>query len=172
MPTGEARRGLPRAQAGFGYVWVLLAVAVLGIALSAVGEIWSTQAQREREAELLRVGREFRAGFASYFLATKRGVPAYPLRLEELVEDRRGPEVRRHLRRVYADPITGREDWGLVREADGRIRGVYSRSESSPIKSEGFAPGEEAFETARSYADWRFEYTPPRAALSAPPRGK
>lgn len=164
MPTGDAPRGRPGAQSGFGYVWVLLAVAIFGIGLGAVGEIWSTQARRDCEAELLRVGREFRQALASYYRSTKPGKPAYPVRLEELVEDRRGPVLRRHLRKIYADPITGREDWGLLRETDGRIRGVYSRSERAPIKTADFGPGEDAFERATTYADWRFEYLPPRAA--------
>lgn len=163
MPTGEAPRRLRRAQAGFGYVWVLFAVAVFGIGLAAVGEIWSTQARRDCEAELLRVGREFREALASYYRSTKPGTPAYPVRLEELVEDRRGPVMRRHLRKIYADPMTGNADWGLLREPDGRIRGVYSRFERAPIKTADFGPGEDAFERAGSYADWRFEYLPPRS---------
>ncbi|HEX9183721.1 MAG TPA: type II secretion system protein [Burkholderiales bacterium] len=158
MPTGERRRAPARAQSGFGYVWTLIAVAAFGIALAAIGELWSTQGQREREAELLAVGRAYRDAIASYYASSRAGAPAYPARLEELLEDRRGPALRRHLRKLYADPVTGSDDWGLVTTADGRIRGVHSRSAGAPIKTANFAPGEGAFEKAASYADWRFEH--------------
>lgn len=162
MPTGELPRAPRRAQAGFGYVWALLAVAIFGIGLGAVGEIWSTQARRDCEAELLRVGREFRAAIRSYYVSSKVGTPAFPTRLEDLLEDRRGPVLRRHLRKIYADPMTGSEDWGLLRAPDGRIRGVYSRSSLRPFKIADFGSLESAFEQAQTYADWRFEYVPPQ----------
>jgi len=164
MPSGKARRGLRRAQSGFGFVWTLLAVAALGVGLAAIGQLWSTQAQREREAELLLVGREFRAAITSYYVNSKAGAPAYPVRLTDLLEDRRGPVLRRHLRKMYVDPITGREDWGLLTTPDGRIRGVHSRSAAMPIKTGNFDPGESQFEKAETYADWRFEHVPPRVA--------
>lgn len=149
MRTGER---------GFGYVGIILIVAAFGIGLAAIGELWSTQAQREREAELLLVGRAYRQAIASYFASTRPGTPAYPQRLEDLLEDRRGPVLRRHLRNAYADPITGSNDWGFVTTPDGRIRGVFSKSQRAPLKSARFEPGEAAFEKAASYADWRFEH--------------
>jgi len=168
MPSGDAARPVRRAQAGFGYVWVLLAVAIFGIGLGAVGEIWSTQKRRDCEEELLRVGREFRAALHSYHLNSKIGTPAFPTHLEELLEDRRGPVLRRHLRKIYADPMTASQDWGLVRAPDGRIRGVYSRWNGKPLKTANFDPKDSAFEQAETYADWRFEYVPPR--IAAPQR--
>ena len=164
MPTGSTGNGRRRGQSGFGYVWALLAVAVFGIGLAAVGEIWSTQKRRDCEDELLRVGREFRAALYSYNVSSKAGTPAFPTHLEELLEDRRGPALRRHLRKVYADPMTASQDWGLLRASDGRIRGVYSRSDAKPLKTANFDPRESAFEKAQTYADWRFEYVPPRIA--------
>ena len=53
-----ARR--PR-HAGFTYVGLLIAVAVLGVGLAAVGQVWSTAAAREKERELLFVGNQYRA---------------------------------------------------------------------------------------------------------------
>lgn len=149
MRTGER---------GFGYVGVILIVAAFGIGLAAVGELWSTQAQREREAELLLIGRAYRQAIASYFASTHPGTPAYPQRLEDLLEDHRGPVLRRHLRSTYPDPMTGSHDWGLVTTPDGRIRGVFSKSQRTPVKRAGFGPGEGGFEKATSYADWRFEH--------------
>lgn len=150
MRTGER---------GFGYVGMILIVAAFGIGLAAIGELWSTQAQREREAELLLVGRAYRDAITSYFASTRPGTPAYPQRIEDLLEDRRGPVLRRHLRNAYPDPITGSNDWGFVTAPDGRIRGVFSKSQRAPLKRAQFGPGEAGFEKAASYADWRFEHT-------------
>lgn len=151
---------LRSTQAGFGYIGVIIAVAAFGIGLAAIGELWSTQAQREREAELLRVGQEIRRAIASYNATTRAGTPAFPGRLEDLLEDNRGPVTRRHLRKLYADPMTRSTDWGLITLPDGRIRGVYSRSTRAPLKTAQFTAGQDKFEKAVSYADWRFEVVP------------
>jgi hypothetical protein len=67
----------------------------------------------------------------------------------------------RHLRRIYADPITGSADWGIVETPDkAGIMGVYSRSEEKPIKQGNFPPSE-AFDDAENYTKWTFVYTPP-----------
>jgi type II secretory pathway pseudopilin PulG len=59
-----------RAQRGFTYVGLLLAVALAGVALAAAGMLWSTTAKRDKEAELLFVGDQFRRA-----IARLRGTP-------------------------------------------------------------------------------------------------
>jgi type II secretory pathway pseudopilin PulG len=56
-PAVPDRRG---RQAGFTYVAVLILLAVLSAGLASVGTMWHTQAQREREEELLFIGEQFR----------------------------------------------------------------------------------------------------------------
>lgn len=162
-------RDVRRAQSGFGFIGLILAVAAFSVALAATGELWSTLAQREREDELLRVGGEIRRAIISYSAATRAGTPAYPTSLDDLLEDRRGPQVRRHLRKIYADPMTRSTDWGLVKLQDGRIRGVFSRSQQAPIKTAGFPFGLEHFEKAETYQDWQFAHQP-RVAPGGPTR--
>lgn len=157
-----------RREAGFTYVGLLIAVAVLGVALAATGQVWRTAAKRDKEQELLFAGREIRNAIASYYAGTPAGLVRYPRTLEDLVADRRMPVVRRHLRRVYPDPMTGREEWGLVPAPDGGVAGVYSLSEDSPMKIAGFASGEAEFVDAGRYADWKFVYVPPAAARKRP----
>jgi type II secretory pathway pseudopilin PulG len=158
----------PRA-AGFTYIGLLIAVVVLGLALSAVGTVWRTQAQREREQELLFIGRDFRHAIASYYNAAA-GTHQYPQDIADLLEDKRGPEPRHHLRRYYADPMTGTQDWNIVRvDALGNtgnigITGIASSAKGEPIKKAGFESGETAFEDATCYCDWQFLYVP-RVAL-------
>ena len=68
--------------------------------------------------------------------------------------------VRRHLRRLYPDPVTNSLDWGLVRDFDGGSTGVYSRSERQPMKTSGFAPPWTDFAGATRYSGWQFVAEP------------
>jgi len=145
-----------RSERGFTYLGLLIAVALLGVALAATGEVWRTAAKREREQELLFIGGQFRDALERYSGTTPAGQPRSPRALEDLLEDRRGPVPRQHLRRLYADPMTGKADWALVELPDGRIAGVRSRSEAKPLKTGNFAPRDAAFEGAERYSDWKF----------------
>jgi type II secretory pathway pseudopilin PulG len=131
-------------------------MALFGVALGATGDVWRTAAQREREQELLFVGGQYRNAFLSYYGATPAGKPRYPLALEELLEDNRFPVPRRHLRRLYADPITGKPDWVLLDAPGGGIAGVHSRSEAKPLKIGNFPAQDAKFEGAEHYSDWKF----------------
>jgi hypothetical protein len=67
----------------------------------------------------------------------------------------------RHLRRLYKEPITGQDEWGLVEAPGGGVMGVYSPSEEAPIKSGNFSPSNQEFADAPKYADWKFVHSPP-----------
>ncbi len=144
---------------------VLLAVAFLGIALAAVGTVWATAAQRDREAELLFAGHAYRAAIASYYQHGAGG-PQFPRELADLVSDDRLPVVQHHLRRLYIDPMTGRSDWEIVRGADGEIIGVRSSSHGTPIKRANFIAADAAFADTECYCDWQFVFTPFKRARS------
>lgn len=151
---------------GFAYVWVLLGVALVGAGAALAAQMHSTFEQRERERELLRIGHEFRTAIGRYKETRPPGGRSdYPPDLEALLEDKRFPGVRRHLRRIYHDPMTGRADWGLVR-VNGRIVGVHSLSQRSTVKRDGFAPSDLSFKGKESVDQWVFAY--PDAAASAP----
>jgi type II secretory pathway pseudopilin PulG len=153
---------------GFTYIGLLIAVALIGIGLAAVGQVWSTTMQRERERELLFVGGQFRQAIGSYFEASP-GLKQFPRRLEDLLEDQRLPVVKRHLRKIYLDPMTGKPDWGLMTQGD-QIFGVYSQSPGKPLKSGNFDPADSSFAGSNAYSDWRFVYAPagPPSAGPAP----
>src|SRR3954470_6772670 len=106
-------------QAGFSYIGLLFAVAILGITLATVGAVWSTQIRREKEAELLWVGDQYRAAIGQYFATGGQ----YPATLADLLEDRRFPQVRRYLRRLFPDPMTGLADWELIDAGGAGIMG-------------------------------------------------
>ena len=150
---------------GFTYVGVLIAVAVIGVALAGVGQLWSVQAQRERERELLFIGEQYRVALARYVAATPPGKARHPLTLEDLVEDRRHIVIRRHLRQVYPDPFTNAADWEAVRAPDGGIAAVHSRHDGTPMKIGNFPPQFTKFEDAKTYRDWVFGTVPPTTGI-------
>jgi type II secretory pathway pseudopilin PulG len=145
-----------QGSAGFTYLTVLVVVAVLGGGLALVGEVWHTVAMREREAELLYVGDQYRRAIGRYYL---NGPRQYPRALEDLLKDPRRPGTERYLRRLYPDPITGKE-WGLLKAPDGGILGIHSQSSDAPLKNAGFRVRDQAFEGALKYSDWQFVYAP------------
>jgi hypothetical protein len=150
---------------------ILFLVAGLGVALAALGSMWHTLAQREREAELLFIGDEFRAAIESFWKAQAGGVSRLPRNFEELLVDPRFPNTVRHLRRVYRDPMTGEAEWGVVKEPDGGISGVFSLSEGKPFKVASFPADYADFEKARTYKDWVFFFDSAKAAkVTAPTR--
>jgi type II secretory pathway pseudopilin PulG len=161
-------------QKGFTYLTVLFVVAMMAGGLALAGEVWHTSAMREKEAELLHVGNEYRKAIERYYVS---GPKQYPKNLADLVRDPRQPGVVRHLRRLYPDPVTGKEEWGLVKSNDGGIAGVHSLSEAAPLKTAGFAVRDAAFEGKTKYADWQFVYAPQAvgpapSAKPQPPAGR
>ena len=136
-----------RRATGFTYLAVLFAVAILSGGLALAGEMWETSAQREREAELLFVGNQYRIAIQRYFLSGPQR--QYPRSLEDLLKDPRRPTTERYLRRLYPDPITGKE-WSLIKAPDGGILGVHSVSETKPFKVSGFKQRDATFENAQS----------------------
>jgi type II secretory pathway pseudopilin PulG len=113
-----------RRQGGFTYLGVLLAIALLGIGLAAASEVWSTTARRQRMEQLDWVGQQYVQAIGSYYESTPGRVKAYPRDLKDLVEDRRFAFVRRHLRQVYVNPLSGVADWQVITAPDGGVRGV------------------------------------------------
>lgn len=153
-----------RAEGGFVYIALLIFVAVIAISLSAVSEVWSFSAQRDRETELLFIGNQYRRAITLYYTSSPRGVRAFPHSLEELLVDNRTEDNAQHyLRRLYPDPMTGKVDWGTVTLPDGGIVGVYSRSEGTPIKQAGFSRRDKVFAEQTRYSDWVFRSPLPAA---------
>jgi type II secretory pathway pseudopilin PulG len=166
-------------QRGFTYLTALFVVAVLAGGLALAGTWWEQIAQREREAELLFIGHQYRRAIGLYYDSTPGSTKRYPQSLEDLLKDPRQPATQRYLRKLYRDPLGGKE-WGVVKGSDGGVAGVFSLSEEKPIKVAGFRVRDAAFEGAQKYADWKFMHTPaaqpgakpaaaPGAAPIAPP---
>ena len=159
LPCGWRARAFHGAR-GFTYLGVMLLVTLMGIALAATGQVWHTLQQREREQELLFVGHQFRLALKRYADHTPAKSRRSPLRLEELLLDPRHPGIRRHLRTIYADPVTGKAEWGLITGPGGEIYGVHSLSDGEPLKKHRFELADDNFEDSMKYSDWVFMHAP------------
>lgn len=145
----------PRQQAGFTLLGLLFLVAALGILLGAVGTVWETAARREKEAELIFIGDQYRRALESYYRASPGQMKRFPSSLAELVKDKRFPQTVRHLRRIYRDPMTNADQWGEVREGD-EIVGIHSLALGAPLKQTGFPKVYVDFDGKETYQGWVF----------------
>ena len=162
-PLRTRARGAHGSGAGFTYLTALFIVAILAGGLALIGEVWHTTTLREKEAELLYVGNQYRKAIERYYL---NGPRQYPRALADLLKDPRKAGTERYLRRIYVDPITGKDEWGRGNAPDGGIMGVHSLSAERPLKSAEFRTRDKEFENTEKYSDWKFVFTP---ALQATP---
>lgn len=155
-------------QAGFTYIALLIGIAIASAVLAAVGQVWQTVGQRDREKELLFIGNQFRQAINRYYASNRR----YPQRLEDLVVDETNAKTKHYLRKIFVDPMTGLTDWGTVKLPNEQIVGVYSLSENKPIKTTGFRRRDSEFEDKEKYSEWQFmaaiRGTPNKSTLVPP----
>lgn len=155
-----------RLSGGFAYMLLLVAVAIVAVGGAAALQLGASVARRDAEQALLLTGYEFERALRGYAglatnvrpplaLAVYPGVPG-PRSLDELLKDTRVPGIRRYLRRIYDDPLTGKSQWGVIRDPEGFIVGVYSLADGVPIKQDGFEIDHAHFARASSYSAWVF----------------
>ena len=168
IPPTSSRRG----ERGFSYLMLMMAIVLMGVAMSVAARQWKTMVQRELEADLLAKGIEIQNALALYSATIKAGrvMPGevYPQTLAELTK-----LPKPFLRKVYLDPV-GHGEWDLVRAPTGGIMGVRSKSKSQPIRQHDFPLVVRHFEGRPTYADWIFQYPNPSLGgsvlpLSSPP---
>ena len=135
---------------------LLIAVAILSLAGAVTATVSSLARRRDAEDQLLYVGDQYRRAIAAYVESTPAGQTPYPQQLADLLKDPRYPGVRRYLRSLYVDPMTGRNDWVTVAAPTAGIMGVHSASDRPPIKLEHFSAPYQAFAHRATYVDWTF----------------
>jgi type II secretory pathway pseudopilin PulG len=140
---------------GFTYIGLMLFIAITGVGLSLVGMSWQYQVRSEKEKQLLFVGAEFKNALNSYYISSPNAAKIYPTSLNDLLLDKRMPNIKRHLRKIYLDPMTGKADWGFVIQ-QSRIVGIYSRSSLEPYKQTRFNAADAKLNGAKRYRDWIF----------------
>ena len=164
-----------RRQEGFTYVGLIVLVTVIGLVGAATLKIESLMRRAAAEEELLEIGAEFSAALRSYAAVTPRGQRQQPASLKDLLRDPRFPNPRRHLRKIYIDPITGKDEWGIMYlSGETGVIGVYSLSDTKPLKIANFDARFQNFGKADLISDWRFTMSgqgalPPRPQGTQPP---
>lgn len=169
-----------RLAAGFTYLGMLILLAVLGL-VGAAGLKMGTLLQRAAaEEELLEIGAQFSEALRSYAAATPQGQPQQPPSLQDLLKDPRFPNPRRHLRKIFVDPVTGKAEWGILYLGDKvGVLGVYSLSNARPLKVANFDIRFLGMENRERISDWKFLMaggdgvapsllTPPNSMTGAP----
>ena len=163
LPSFRIPHSAFRNSRGFTYIALLAAIVIIGITLGSAAKSWQNVAQREKEEELLFRGNQYRRAIENYY--NYQGRHRFPNSIEDLLLDSRSPVGKRHLRHRYKDPITG-EDFELIRDLfhGNTIKGVYSKSEKTPIRQAGFPEELKDFEGKTRYNEWQFIKEP--AALT------
>ena len=158
MRRGESASTRTRraAQRGFTYLVILAILALLGVALAAVGTRWADRAQREREQDLLRVGQLYAQAILAYHRGSPGSDKTWPKSVEDLELDPRMLSTVRYLRAPYTDPMVPGKPLGLVRAADDTIRGVFSTSVATPFRQGAVDLGVVVLAPAQRYSDWQF----------------
>jgi type II secretory pathway pseudopilin PulG len=93
----RSRRGT--SQDGYAMAALLVAMSVMAVFMAVAMPVWNTQAQREKEAELVFRGEQYARAVMLY---QRKFANALPPSLDLLLNDR-------YLRKKYKDPITGRD---------------------------------------------------------------
>ena len=104
--TLPIRYGKP-SEDGYTLVFVIFLIALLTLSMSVALPKVSKKIQRDREVETMQRGKQYIRGIRMYY----KKFGTYPPNVDALVN---GTNNIRFLRKQYADPTTGKEDWKPV----------------------------------------------------------
>lgn len=155
---------------GFTLVAVVVAMAVMAILMDVAVQTVTFQRQREKEEELIFRGQQYVEAIRLFRARQGR----FPLTLKELAEAK--PRV---LRKVWLDPITGKNDWvpvflgeegGNVEKAGGGIpvpkpspdseRQSQARGPIIGVRSRSCKEAIKLYEGRSRYCEWKFFFDP------------
>jgi type II secretory pathway pseudopilin PulG len=140
------RTGRTLAVEGYAMVALLVGLNIMAVMATVALPVWKQMAQREKEAELIFRGEQYKRAVALF--QRRNGPGTLPPDIRFLVEGR-------FLRRAYLDPITGK-DFLVLRQGGagpgpggqtGGIIGVVSTSPERSIRLYG---------ASNFYNEWQF----------------
>ena len=100
---------------------LLVGLSLMGLLMSMALPVWTQQARREREAELIFRGEQYARAIALY---QRRQPGSFPSDLDMLVE-------QRYLRRKYGDPMMKGGDFRILRQSDQPAPGLGDGGEAA-----------------------------------------
>lgn len=146
-----------RRQHGFTYLSLMILLAIIGLVTASSIKLGSVLQRSRAEQELLEIGAAFSDALQSYAEATPSGQPTLPPTLKDLLRDPRFPTLKRHLRKIFVDPVTGRAEWGIVYAGDHTgVLAIYSLSSARPVKVSNFPQRFASFAGVSRISDWKF----------------
>ncbi len=90
---------------GYTMVALLIGLTIMSVMIAALLPLASAESQRDKEEELIFRGTQYAEGIRLF----RRSYGRYPNSLKEMFDLR-----PRTIRRLWKDPITNSDDWGLV----------------------------------------------------------
>jgi type II secretory pathway pseudopilin PulG len=142
---------------GFTYLSLIVLLMIMGLVAAAALKMGSLMQRAAAEEELLEIGAQFSEALRSYAAATPEGQLKQPRTLQDLLKDPRFPNPRRHLRKIFVDPVTGKAEWGIVWLGDKvGVLGVYSLSNRRPLKVANFDIRFQNMDNRERISDWKF----------------
>ena len=156
------RNDLLKSNSGFTFIAALFIVVVMGIMMGAAAQRWQTIMKREREEELLFRGSQIRDAIIRWRKPPPGQVTVQTKKLMDLkylLEDPNSTQKIHYLRRLYKDPITGK-DFVPVPDPVWGIIGVASPSTDQPLKQANFPDEFKDFANRQKYSEWQFVYKP------------
>jgi len=151
---------------GFTYPAALFLVTLISISLMTAQKQWTIIVKRDREKELLFRAEQLIQAIGSYYQSSPGGSKQYPHAFKDLLKDNRVPGLKRHLRKLFKDPMTRNGQWGIVYDGKGNIKGFFSLSQEEPLKKTGFPKAYKLFENKKKYSDWKFVVEPGKESSS------
>ncbi|HUS19338.1 MAG TPA: hypothetical protein VMZ25_06785 [Terriglobales bacterium] len=113
MPT-QKTTSADSSQRGYVLIALLFMVAVIMIVMASAAPSIATSIKRQREEELIHRGKQYQRGIQLYF----RKFGRFPASLDDL----QNTNNIRFLRHKYTDPITGKDEWRLIRFGQAKPR--------------------------------------------------
>lgn len=146
-----------RPQQGFTYLNLIVLLTIIGMSTTYSVRLGKLYQRSWAEQELLLIGTSFSLALESYAAATPPGYSTLPATLEDLLRDPRFSIPKRHLRKIFTDPITGRAEWGIVYLGEEKgVLAVYSLSDDRPMKIGNFPNRFQSFSDKLRISDWKF----------------
>jgi type II secretory pathway pseudopilin PulG len=125
-PLLTAARAAAISQRGYAMAALLVSIGVLMVIMAVAMPVWRTQAQREKEAELIFRGEQYARAVNLY--TRKMGPGNFPPSIDVLVQ-------QRFLRKKYKDPMTPDGEFEIITAASAAGQPGVGRGNQPPQPS-------------------------------------
>jgi hypothetical protein len=137
-------------------LWALLALIFAGAVLAALNADYLAKVSQERD--LIAAGKQIRTAIGAYYENSPGTAKTYPSALQHLLMDPRMLGEKKYLDYIPTDPLTRKNVWGEIKNANGEVIGVHSLASGSPTwLGRWLAPSGSG---STSYSEWKFVHQP------------